>query len=159
MRNSWWIDARDGEARRTCWLVCLVPRWVSLAAPDIHRCVLQHVHTAACSQGDRPPAAVSLPSTAPLLDGDIEHVDGAEGTSFETKLIPCHLLSCPRLPLPTGTGQIASSCCYLAAPPSPSSCHDGYGEAGEHHAMEIFRSGLCATDRQARRPVSGCAGM
>lgn len=110
MRASWWIDARAGEGRHACWLVLLVPRWVSLAAAVIHRCVSQHVHTAACSQGDRPPAAVCLPSTAPLLDGDTEQVDGAERIIFETKLIPCHLHSCPRLPLPAGTGQMAS--CY-----------------------------------------------
>lgn len=79
VRASRWIDARAGETRHNSGLVHLVPRWVSLAALDIHRCVLQHVHAAACSQGDRPPTAVSpAVSTAPLLDGDTAQVDGVE---------------------------------------------------------------------------------
>lgn len=100
VRASRWIDARAGETRHNSGLVHLVPRWVSLAALDIHRCVLQHVHAAACSHGGRPPTAVSpAVSTAPLLDGDTAQVDGVERISYETKLIPCHLQSCPRLPL------------------------------------------------------------
>ena len=82
MMVLWWIDARAGEARHKSGLCVLVPRGVSSAALDVRRCVA-YCSTAACSQGGRPPAAVSLPSTAPLLDGDTKQVDGAERISFE----------------------------------------------------------------------------